>query len=424
MADYILVVQAPAYPLSDSAFAIESAFAHHIVSLKASAGQLASRLILVAPAISDAGYAAQQGHLAVIDSDKEGIIFLPSHQADASLADFWRGVPAMARRFRTQFADAALVHADLSTDARKPMTAIAALVASRMKKPVVFVVDVDFRRHAERSLQLGHWGRGKYLFNRLVQDSFKTLQVRRAVRKYQLALLKSASMVRDFGQGRPQVKNFYDTAHSAADLLPEGERAARLDALASATGPLRMCYFGRLVAYKGIDRMIAATALARARGADVHLTIIGDGPVREALQRQVAEAGLGDHVGFEEQVPYGEPLFARLRNEHIALATPLLEDTPRAAFDAMARGLPILAFDTSYFRDLAEASGAVALAQWPDAAALADQMVALAADRPALGRMAAGGLTFAADNTQAIWVDRRIGWTAQFAHFESDRVGR
>jgi glycosyltransferase involved in cell wall biosynthesis len=126
--------------------------------------------------------------------------------------------------------------------------------------------------------------------------------------------------------------------------------------MGSAAQPFRVTYFGRLAVNKGIDRMIVATGLARQRGVDVHLRIIGDGECRESLRLQAREANLEAYVEFEPPVTYGEPLFRRLEDCHACVAAPLIEDTPRAAFDAFSRGLPIIAFDIAYFRDLAQAS--------------------------------------------------------------------
>jgi glycosyltransferase involved in cell wall biosynthesis len=113
-------------------------------------------------------------------------------------------------------------------------------------------------------------------------------------------------------------------------------------------------------------------------------------------------------------VPYGPALFERLRDVHAALSTPLREDTPRSAFDAMARGLPVLAFDIAYFRDLAQHSGAVVTSPWPDVQALGEHMVALERDRPRLAALSERAVAFARDNTQAIWVKRRAEWVERY----------
>ena len=119
-------------------------------------------------------------------------------------------------------------------------------------------------------------------------------------------------------------------------------------------------------------------------------------------------------VSFHPLVRYGASLFQLLNDAHLAIATPLTEDTPRASFDAFARGLPLLAFDITFYRDLAE-SGAVALATWPSVEFLAEQLVVLSQDRQRLARMAEAAVVFARENTQAYWLNKRIGWTLNTA---------
>jgi glycosyltransferase involved in cell wall biosynthesis len=279
----------------------------------------------------------------------------------------------------------------------------------------VFVVDIDFRQHSKRFYQVGAWSLKSYIVNRLFYDPLRWLQVWLAPRMSQLVMLKSASMVRDLGGGRPHVKNFFDAAHSEEHVLSADSLQTRAAWLRNGGGPLRLAYFGRLVSNKGLDRAVEAVRLARQHGEDVQLLVIGDGPCLEPLRRQAADAGLAGVISFTPQIRYGAPLFELLNDVHLTVAAPLIEDTPRAAFDSMARGIPIVAFDISYFRDLAEISGAVALAEWPRPAALAREIVALGRDRERLAVMAERGVSFARHNTQRVWLERRTQWTMQFA---------
>ncbi|MCQ0971747.1 glycosyltransferase family 4 protein [Paracoccus sp. TK19116] len=63
------------------------------------------------------------------------------------------------------------------------------------------------------------------------------------------------------------------------------------------TLPLRACFIGRLVPYKGADMAIAAAA-DLLRDGRLQLDIIGDGPQRAELDQLVAREGLGDAVRF------------------------------------------------------------------------------------------------------------------------------
>lgn len=413
--NYLIVVQAPAYAVTPTSFATESAFAEHLRELRRSLGSKFDRIVLLSPSMQAAEFDAKRQHLSLVDLDRDGVAFVPAHQTDASALEFWRSVRSLWRRVWVAVQQAGIVHSGMSSDVWRPLMALANLAGWLQKRPVVFVVDIDFRLNAVRSRQLGLWSIRSYVINRSVYDPLKWLQVWLAPRMFQLVLLKSASMVEDFGRGRENVRNFYDTVHSAADVLQAQEARARLVWLAEPGRALELAFFGRFVRYKGLERAIEAVRLARAMGADVRLRLIGDGECEAALRQQVAEASLAAAVTFEGPLPYGPQLFERMRTAHVCIATPLLEDTPRAAFDAMARGLPILAFDISYFRDLARDSGAVMLAAWPDAKSVADKLLTLNNDRRRLSVMAQRGLDFAAQNTQSVWLDRRLEWVEELA---------
>lgn len=409
--DYLIAVQAPAYPITPTRFATESAFAQHLRELRQSIGPAFDKVVLIAPAFTEEDYAARRDHLGVIDSAADGVVFLPGHSTSTSARHFWlRHARSLWQRIRAAVPHAGVVHSGVSDDVWRPLMAMVNLAAWLARRPVMFFVDIDFRQHSRRYRQVGLWNFRQYLVNRLVYDPLVYLQVWFAPRMFQLVLLKSASMVRDFGRGREHVKNFYDTAHGLEDVLTEAELGSRLEMLREPGQPLQLTFFGRFVAYKGLDRAIEAVRLARARGAEVRLTLIGSGECEEALRAQVKAAGLDEAVRFVPPVPYGPPLFELLKPMHLCVATPLVEDTPRAAFDAMARGLPVVAFDISYFRDVAQASGAVALARWPDPALLAEVLCSLSGDRGRLVDMARCGVAFARDNTQAVWLQRRAAW--------------
>jgi glycosyltransferase involved in cell wall biosynthesis len=408
---YFLVVQAPGYPLSADRFALESAFAVHLRKLRELIGSEFEELVMIGPALSESAYRAAAPRLDVLDVATSGVRFLPAFQLAESRGYFLlhRLLP-MWRWLKTLFAAPCVVHAGLSTDLARPLMFMASLAARRMGRPVIFIVDMDFRQHARRFYKTGMWSLKSYLASTLVYDPLKGLQLRLAPRLFQVCCLKGGSLVRDFGRGHPNVHNFYDTVHSERDVLNEEQLQSRIRWLESAQPPLRVVYFGRLAANKGVDRMIAAIALARSQGTNVCLRVIGTGECLESLRAQARASGLEEHVEFLAPVAYGEPLFRLLADCHACVAAPLIEDTPRAAFDAFSRGLPIIAFDIAYFRDLARASSAVLAMPWPQVDGLADALIHIDRDRVLLGSMARSAVNFAARNTQDIWLQRRLGW--------------
>ena len=417
--DYVVAVQAPAFGLGKDSFATESAFADHLKQLRRELGDRVDKLILIAPQMSKGEYEVRAMHLGLVNFPEDGIQYVPAHTQGASVPRFWfEEAAGMLSRMRNAMTNAVVVHSAMSNDLWRPFLVIVNCIAWRAKKPILFFVDIDYRKTSWRYYKLGSWSLRSYLLNRLIHDPFKWLQVWYAVRKFQLVMLKSASMVEYFGKGRSNVKDFFDTAHNLEQVLAIGDQAAHLQWIARESGPLRVVYFGRLVGYKGLDRAIEAIRIARSAGTDVVLTIIGDGEQAGALKAQVESNSLADVVKFIPQVRYGEPLFELLRGFHLSIATPLVEDTPRSAFDSMARGIPIVAFDIAYFRDLAGLSGAVALAEWPKAESLAAQFTKLHCDRKSLGAMAERALVFARENTQEIWLKRRVEWTLELVQLE------
>jgi glycosyltransferase involved in cell wall biosynthesis len=415
---YFVVVQVLAYPIDEHQFAVESAFAAHLVMLKELIGPEFDELVLVGVSMPQGLYEQSRNHLQVLDTRKSGVRFVAALAAGVSRPRFiLTGLVPLWSRLRRLFAEPCVVQSGMSTQLAKPLMFMASLAARSHRRPVVFMVDIDFRQHAWRFLQTGQWSRKSYLINRYGYDPLKWLQLWLAPRLFDLCLYKSDSMVRDFGRGRPNVRNFFDTVHAAEDVLTTAELDSRIERLRSRDG-LTVTYFGRLAANKGLDRVIDAVGLARTE-ADIRLKIIGDGECRESLLKQIEAAGLGDAVTLVPSVPYGEPLFGLMADCDVAVAAPLVEDTPRAAFDAMARGLPVVAFDITYFRDLEAGSKAVICTPWPQPAGLARAFVALAQDREQLVSLAGNAVAFAQANTQRIWLERRLSWLQELLKREA-----
>lgn len=409
--DFIAVVQAPAYPLGNGRFATESAFAEHLRQLRKAIGPKYSRLVLFAPRMPHADYQSKRNHLVDLSEDQDGIVFLPAHEVAESPFKFWAlHAFGIWRKIYRASKNASVIHSGVADDIWRPIMAFANLAGWLRRIPVIFIVDIDFRKNTQRYYKLGLWSVKSYVVNRLFYDPLKWIQVWLAVRWCHLCLLKSVSMVRDFGRNRTNVRFFLDAAHGAENVIADETLTRRLELLQNPDTPLHVVYFGRLVDYKGLNWAVEAISIARSKGANVKLTFVGDGECREELKSQVNSLGLEGVVEFLEPVKYGEPLFSIIDQAHISIATPQVEDTPRAALDSMARGLPVIAFDIEYYQSLAEQSRAVALAKWPETSAIAAQLVELDRKRDTLAAMSKYAVEFARDNTQELWLQRRIEW--------------
>ena len=68
-------------------------------------------------------------------------------------------------------------------------------------------------------------------------------------------------------------------------------------------GPLRACFIGRLVPYKGPDMLIEAAAPMLREGR-LEIDFLGGGPMAGDLEALVAREGVGDRVRFHGSVPH------------------------------------------------------------------------------------------------------------------------
>jgi glycosyltransferase involved in cell wall biosynthesis len=108
-------------------------------------------------------------------------------------------------------------------------------------------------------------------------------------------------------------------------------------------GPsLRLVSVGSLVPIKGHRHLIAAVAALRRQGAQLTLEVIGDGPLRDDLERASAELGVDDVVTFAGRLDKAAVAEA-LRRADVFVLPSLWENLPCALLEAMAVGLPAVA---------------------------------------------------------------------------------
>jgi glycosyltransferase involved in cell wall biosynthesis len=101
-----------------------------------------------------------------------------------------------------------------------------------------------------------------------------------------------------------------------------------------------MIVVGTLKEQKGHRYLLEAAAPLIARRNHLHILFAGDGPLRNSLQQQVQQLGLGSHIHFlgnRKDIP---DLLAA--SDYFVLPS-LWEGLPMALIEAMASGIPVLA---------------------------------------------------------------------------------
>lgn len=144
----------------------------------------------------------------------------------------------------------------------------------------------------------------------------------------------------------------------------------------------------RLVWFKAADVLIAAFASLAASHPQARLAFVGDGPLREALAAQAAEAGLADRVFFAGERP---DVPAILGAADVFALTSVSEGMPISILEAMASGLPVVATDVGGVRDLVSDGETGFLAPSRDAQAVAAALARLCADPDLRLRLGAAG---------------------------------
>jgi glycosyltransferase involved in cell wall biosynthesis len=134
-------------------------------------------------------------------------------------------------------------------------------------------------------------------------------------------------------------------------------------------------------ALRTLDRVLARRPEAR-------LVLVGEGPERPAIEREVHRRGLTGHVrllGLRQDV-------ARLIPAADAfLLTSISEGIPLTLIEAMAAGLPVVATQVGGVSEVVEAGASGLLADAGDADALAGQLLRLADDPALRARMGQEG---------------------------------
>ena len=147
---------------------------------------------------------------------------------------------------------------------------------------------------------------------------------------------------------------------------------------------------GYLIERKGLCELVAAAGLLRRRGRPVQLALIGDGPLKSALEKQAAAEGVEDSVHFLGRVPHARVLQLMARAQLFAL--PSWDEAFGLVYtEAMAQGTPVVAGKGEGPEDFVEDGVSGYLVPVRDPEALAGIIFAVLGDPGAAAKVGQAG---------------------------------
>jgi glycosyltransferase involved in cell wall biosynthesis len=179
---------------------------------------------------------------------------------------------------------------------------------------------------------------------------------------------------------------------NSEDVLAEPEARRMWDE--KLRGPVRFLFAGRLVAEKGVNVLLRAIEKLSDAGVVGGVDVIGDGPLREAVERAAAAAReTSFRLTYIAPVPYGAPFFRLLERYHAVVVPSLSDEQPRIVFDAWARAVPVIASATKGLAPYVKAAETGSLVPPGDVDALVAALTAAATNPAPLRDLGLAALT-------------------------------
>jgi len=273
----------------------------------------------------------ERGSFSVAIGPRTRVVGLPFFRSSADMyRSLWRTAPSLVRtvlRERRSW-DVGWVVASHVPDL------ICAWLLSKMGKRCFLYVRGNVVKDVESHMLRGAKGRAARLLATMTRRAVSS-----AIRRGTPACVVGAELYAMYGSDSHQVYCVHESIVEAADILP-APRASR-----GGRAEYTAIYVGRLAPEKGLEVLIGAVAIVRDKGLNLRCRIVGSGKSEGGLRNIVARAGLEQVVEFVGFVEPGPELYREYDGADLFVSTSHTEGIPKTLYEAMARGLPIVATD-------------------------------------------------------------------------------
>ncbi len=334
-----------------------------------------------------------------------GVIFA-GFPAIRSRLDVWRW-PFIRGVLRREVRKADLVH---SSNPFAPWVGLryAHDLAVKLRKKTLVVVAEDFV-----DMLSWEWLRtAPSKFQRLRRASqLRALEktVRQMVATASLTFLHTPAAVERFRLSAANGIAIRQALHDESEVISVKSVEERIASLAAGR-PLRIASACRHSGLKGLEMLILAIGLLKERGIRVEAALYGSGPNTEKLKALIESRGLADQVALPGPVSPGAPLYQALAAFDLFAMAHRTTDFGRAFWDAMACGLPVVAFRTPASQDTVRDRVDGFITPLDDPQSLSEELGYLNENRQMLGDAAKAARRRALENTRGAWFNMRAQW--------------
>lgn len=173
---------------------------------------------------------------------------------------------------------------------------------------------------------------------------------------------------------------------------------------------VRLLFSGRFVEAKRPEWFISMVAdLVRQCTLTISAVMLGDGPLRPAMERMAKELGVDERIHFTGRVSDPERFY---KEADILVLTSAYEGTPNVIMEAMASGLPVVATRVGGVEDLVSDRTGCLCDTYEELVAGVRELAQNPVKRAGLGKEARG------------WIEQRHSYESLLLHLQSlyDRV--
>jgi glycosyltransferase involved in cell wall biosynthesis len=394
---YLLVTHIP-FVRNGNSVVIDRLWAEDLKGLVASVGSVT----IAAPELGKGEDLQGWGPATTSLSKSDGFDFLglPIHRGHTDVTFAWR----VRSRLRPAVMNSDLIH---SSNLFPPYTPLwcGHDLAVQLNKKTLFVVAEDFYDMLNWEWVRTETNPLQKLRRRRTLNNLDR-EVRKRVANASLTFLHTPAAAIRYREYAANAVHIRQPVHEKEDVIDVESFQAKCAEVRS-NSPLRLIATSRMESLKGIDFIIRAVSILKQRNIPVTAALYGKGSKFEAFKLLAQKLELTGLIDFPGTVAPGPQLRQVISSAHIFLMPHLTTDFGRAFFDAMAGGLPVVAFRSPASQDTLRHRVDGLITPNADAEGLADGIAQFHADREFLVRAAEAARERALLNTKSFWNNLR-----------------